>query len=202
MILPWQTIGILGGGQLGRMFAIAARRMGYHVHALDPTPESPTGQVADYEISAQEAVRLPNARTFAANSDIHAQPVPPGSFDENYSPGAVPPEMPTTISGSRADRMEQAHAYRTRAEAVLAKTRKGDHHPSLPYRQLGAFMTELRACGGTAARALEFTILCGTRTGDVIGSNRDEKPPMKWPHVDLDGRPGRSGRAAETETTP
>src|SRR3954454_2613204 len=52
MILPGQTIGILGGGQLGRMFAIAARRMGYRVHALDPTPEAPTGQVADYEVNA------------------------------------------------------------------------------------------------------------------------------------------------------
>src|SRR3954465_3265418 len=49
MILPGQTIGILGGGQLGRMFAIAARRMGYRVHAFDPTQDCPTGQVADHE---------------------------------------------------------------------------------------------------------------------------------------------------------
>ena len=51
-ILPGKTIGILGGGQLGRMFAIAARRMGYRVHALDPTNDCPTGQVADVEINA------------------------------------------------------------------------------------------------------------------------------------------------------
>lgn len=50
--LPGKTIGILGGGQLGRMFAIAARRMGYRVHALDPAPDCPTGQVADVEWSA------------------------------------------------------------------------------------------------------------------------------------------------------
>lgn len=49
---PGKTIGILGGGQLGRMFAIAARRMGYRVHALDPAPDCPTGQVADVEWSA------------------------------------------------------------------------------------------------------------------------------------------------------
>ena len=49
---PGRTIGILGGGQLGRMFAIAARRMGYRVHALDPAPDCPTGQVADVEWSA------------------------------------------------------------------------------------------------------------------------------------------------------
>jgi 5-(carboxyamino)imidazole ribonucleotide synthase len=52
VILPGKTIGILGGGQLGRMFAIAARRMGYRVHALDPAPDCPTGQVADVEWSA------------------------------------------------------------------------------------------------------------------------------------------------------
>src|SRR5438105_3975785 len=52
MILPGKTIGILGGGQLGRMFAIAARRMGYRVHALDPTLDCPTGQIADVEVNA------------------------------------------------------------------------------------------------------------------------------------------------------
>ncbi len=51
-ILPGQTVGILGGGQLGRMFAIAARRMGYRVHALDPLHDCPTGQVADVEVNA------------------------------------------------------------------------------------------------------------------------------------------------------
>ena len=50
--LPGKTIGILGGGQLGRMFAIAARRMGYRVHSLDPAPDCPAGQVADVEWSA------------------------------------------------------------------------------------------------------------------------------------------------------
>src|SRR3954454_13376192 len=51
-ILPGKTIGILGGGQLGRMFAIAARRMGYRVHAFDPTQDCPTGQIADVEVNA------------------------------------------------------------------------------------------------------------------------------------------------------
>ncbi len=48
-ILPGRTVGILGGGQLGRMFAIAARRMGYRVHTLSPESDTPTGQVADRE---------------------------------------------------------------------------------------------------------------------------------------------------------
>ena len=45
-ILPGATIGVLGGGQLGRMFAIAARRMGYRVHTFSPDNDTPTGQVA------------------------------------------------------------------------------------------------------------------------------------------------------------
>jgi 5-(carboxyamino)imidazole ribonucleotide synthase len=49
-ILPPQTIGILGGGQLGRMMAIAAREMGYSVAVLDPQKNSPCGQIADTEI--------------------------------------------------------------------------------------------------------------------------------------------------------
>ena len=46
------TIGVIGGGQLGRMFALDAKRMGYHVITLDPQEHSPCGQVADEQIVA------------------------------------------------------------------------------------------------------------------------------------------------------
>lgn len=52
VILPGATVGVLGSGQLGRMFAIAARRMGYRVHTFSPDTDTPTGQVADLEIVA------------------------------------------------------------------------------------------------------------------------------------------------------
>ncbi len=68
-ILPGRTVGILGGGQLGRMFAIAARRMGYRVHALDPTTDCPAGQVADVEVVAAYD-DLDAARRFAAGVDV------------------------------------------------------------------------------------------------------------------------------------
>ena len=51
-ILPGAAVGVLGSGQLGRMFAIAARRMGYRVHTLSPDTDTPTGQVADEEVTA------------------------------------------------------------------------------------------------------------------------------------------------------
>ncbi|WP_373284259.1 5-(carboxyamino)imidazole ribonucleotide synthase [Priestia taiwanensis] len=49
-ILPGSTIGIIGGGQLGRMMALSAKEMGYRIAVLDPTPNSPCAQVADIEI--------------------------------------------------------------------------------------------------------------------------------------------------------
>lgn len=97
MILPGAVIGVLGGGQLGRMFAIAARRMGYRVHTLSPDADTPTGQVADVEIIAPyedlDAVRkfsagvsvvtfefenVPSATAEAAGS--HAPVRPSGSI--------------------------------------------------------------------------------------------------------------------------
>ena len=51
-IFPYQTIGIIGGGQLARMMSIAAKAMGFYVAVLEPTPNCPCGQVCDIEITA------------------------------------------------------------------------------------------------------------------------------------------------------
>src|SRR6185295_17137766 len=45
VIPPGSALGVLGSGQLGRMFTIAARRMGYRVHTFSPDEDTPTGQV-------------------------------------------------------------------------------------------------------------------------------------------------------------
>ena len=63
-ILPGAAIGVLGSGQLGRMFALAARRMGYRVHTYSPDNDTPTGQVADLEVTASYA-DLARVREFA-----------------------------------------------------------------------------------------------------------------------------------------
>ncbi|HEY9060759.1 MAG TPA: 5-(carboxyamino)imidazole ribonucleotide synthase [Pseudobacteroides sp.] len=52
ILQPPSRIGIIGGGQLGRMITVEAKRMGYHVTILDPTPSSPAAQVADKQITA------------------------------------------------------------------------------------------------------------------------------------------------------
>jgi integrase len=61
-----------------------------------------------------------------------------------------------------------------------SKVHRVEHHPALPYPEIGGFIAELRQQDGIAARALEFTILTAARTGEVIGAT--------WPEIDLDSR--------------
>jgi 5-(carboxyamino)imidazole ribonucleotide synthase len=68
-IIPGQTIGIIGGGQLGRMLAISAKEMGFNVAVLDPTPNSPCGQVSNIEITA-EYNDLEAIKQLASVSDV------------------------------------------------------------------------------------------------------------------------------------
>jgi len=69
MILPNSIIGVFGSGQLGRMFAVEARKMGYRVHTFSPDTDTPTGQVADYEICAAYE-DLEAVRQFAESVDV------------------------------------------------------------------------------------------------------------------------------------
>lgn len=59
-----------------------------------------------------------------------------------------------------------------------AKVRKVEHHPALPYAEIGAFMADLRKQDGVAALALEFLILTAARTSEVSGA--------RWSEIDLD----------------
>lgn len=52
-ILPGATLGVLGAGQLGRMFIQAAHRLGYRVHVLAPEVDTPAGQFADHAVVAE-----------------------------------------------------------------------------------------------------------------------------------------------------
>jgi 5-(carboxyamino)imidazole ribonucleotide synthase len=69
---PFLRLGIIGGGQLGRMMASKAKQMGFFVAVLDPTPNSPAGQFADVEITGdfydpqklQELVQLSEIATY------------------------------------------------------------------------------------------------------------------------------------------
>src|SRR5437868_2755933 len=69
LIYPGSTIGVLGSGQLGRMFAIAARQLGYRVKTYSPDHDTPTGQVADEEICAAYD-NLEGVKAFARGVDV------------------------------------------------------------------------------------------------------------------------------------
>lgn len=68
-ILPGQTIGIIGGGQLGRMMALAAKANGFRIAVLDPAEDSPCGQVADIKIIGEYG-HLDSIKELADVSDV------------------------------------------------------------------------------------------------------------------------------------
>ncbi len=94
VLLPGATVGVLGNGQLGRMLAFVARRMGYRLHAFGPETGSPAGQIADSEtIAAYDDVdavtafaksvdvvtfEFENVSAAAANAAAQFAPVRPG----------------------------------------------------------------------------------------------------------------------------
>jgi integrase len=76
---------------------------------------------------------------------------------------------------------ENPSRWRGHLDKTLAKRSKARaHHDAIPYVELPAFMDELRSKKGEAARALELTILCGSRTGEVIGA--------RWSEIDMASR--------------
>jgi 5-(carboxyamino)imidazole ribonucleotide synthase len=83
MILPPATLGMLGGGQLGRFFVIAAHELGYRVVVLDPDAQSPAGRVADRHLVAAyddpDALNLMAETCVAVTTEF--ENVPSGSLD-------------------------------------------------------------------------------------------------------------------------
>jgi len=67
-ILPGSTIGVLGGGQLGRMLANAGSELGYRFVTLDPTPNGPMGQVSEQIVAAYSDAEA--ARKLAQQADV------------------------------------------------------------------------------------------------------------------------------------
>jgi len=81
-ILPKAMLGILGGGQLGRMFTMSALAMGYRVTVLDPDPESPAGALADVHLRAayDDAGALEQLAKTCAAVTTEFENVPAGSM--------------------------------------------------------------------------------------------------------------------------
>ncbi|PLS30287.1 phosphoribosylaminoimidazole carboxylase [Bifidobacterium margollesii] len=92
MLEPGVTIGIVGGGQLGRMMALSAKYMGFRIGVLDPTPDCPVAQVGDFQVVAdyddKQAIR-----ELAEKSDVltyEFENVDADALDEVRGQVAVP----------------------------------------------------------------------------------------------------------------
>ena len=91
-LMPGATIGIVGGGQLGRMMALSAKYMGFRVGVLDPTPDCPTAQVGDFQIVADYDDKAA-IRELAERSDVltyEFENVDADALDEVRGETAVP----------------------------------------------------------------------------------------------------------------
>ena len=89
------------------------------------------------------------------------------------------------LDAARAQGLRSAEnpaRWRGHLDQLLARRQRftRGHHAAMPYSDVPAFMSALRACDGTAARALEFAILTAARTGSVLGARQ-------WEEFDLGG---------------
>jgi 5-(carboxyamino)imidazole ribonucleotide synthase len=82
VILPGASLGVLGGGQLGRMFTMRAREMGYRVVVLEPDPASPAGAVADRHLRAayDDATAIDSIASECAAVTVEFENVPAGAL--------------------------------------------------------------------------------------------------------------------------
>jgi 5-(carboxyamino)imidazole ribonucleotide synthase len=160
-ILPGAVVGVLGSGQLGRMFAIAARQMGYRVHTFSPETDTPTGQVADVEITGAYH-DLDAIREFARN--VHVL-----TFEfENVPASAVEAAAhfaPVRPSGS----VLHITQHRLREKTFL----KGNGFPVAPFSPVSSLDELLSAIEQIGCPAILKTAVSGY---DGKGQARVTKP--------------------------
>ena len=191
VLLPGATIGIFGGGQLGRLTAMAARGMGYRIHVLDPDPGCPARFVVDQCVEAawddaREAARL------ARGCDVVTLEIEQISLASLNAAAAYVPVRPSeSVLEVIQDRVEQKNWLR----------RNG--FPVGEYRAVRS-LDELRE----AVAALGGKCFCKSATGGYDGRGQG-KVGFSKPHSDsgganpprqsLNGAPDLDGEPTETE---
>jgi 5-(carboxyamino)imidazole ribonucleotide synthase len=153
-ILPGATIGILGGGQLGRMTAMAARSLGYRVQALDPDRSCPASFVVDscFTASFDDAHA---AGDLARGSDVvtlEIEQISLASLEEAARHAPVRPDA--SVLNIVQDRIRQKTWLQTSGFPA------GDWHPATTAAELGAAVEGFRhdcfiksTCGGYDGRS-------------------------------------------------
>ena len=119
VILPGATLGVMGGGQLGRMFVHAAQRMGYFTAVLDPDPASPAGLVSHYHIQAgyldEQGLAQLMQRCAAITTEFENVPAP-----ALVTLGAHRPVAPAADAVAIAQDRAQEKAHFTRCGVACA----------------------------------------------------------------------------------
>ena len=172
-ILPGSAIGVLGSGQLGRMFAIAARRMGYRVHTLSPDEDTPTGQVADLEINAPyedlDAIAKFASAVSVVTFEFENVPAATAAAAERCAP--VPPRLGHILHTTQATRL--------REKTFLAKAGL----PLTPFRRVASLEDLSKAASEIGLPAILKTAGFGY---DGKGQHRIATPadfPAAWKTV-------------------
>jgi len=121
-LVPGATLGMLGGGQLGRMFCQVAHRMGYAVTVLDPDPDSPAGRLATRHLRAAyddaEALRELAATCDAVTTEF--ENVPAATLARLRTGTRVHPAPPAVAAAQNRNR-EKDYARRAGLEPVASR---------------------------------------------------------------------------------
>jgi 5-(carboxyamino)imidazole ribonucleotide synthase len=154
--MNFQTIGILGGGQLGRMLTLEAKRMGFRVITLEPLPNSPCGQVADEQIvAAYDDVRA--IGELGARSDV-----------VTYEFENIPRAVVETLEGDRRLVRPNAHVLRITQDRILEKSFLRDN--GIPTADFAAVTKRDEL--GKAEAAIGFPAVLKTTTGGYDGKGQ------------------------------
>lgn len=168
IIPPGSTLGVLGGGQLGRMFAIAARRLGYRVHTLDPASDTPTAHVADRAVIApyEDVARV---REFAGGVDVV-------TFEfENVPAQAAAAAAEVTLVRPNGGALAVAQ-HRLREKDFLS----GRGLPVAPYGPVRSEADLLAACARVGMPAVLKTAALGYDGKGQVALRSGDDPRAAW----------------------
>jgi 5-(carboxyamino)imidazole ribonucleotide synthase len=167
-ILPGSTLGMLGSGQLGRMFALAARSMGYRVHTLSPDRDTPTGQVADLEVVAAYD-DLDAVRAFARG--VHVV-----TFEFENVPAATVEAVTEYAPVRPGGNVLHVAQNRLREKTFLAQSGL----PHAPFRHVLSLDALVSALGGLGCPAILKTAGFGYDGKGQVKIMRPDEAPLAW----------------------
>jgi len=171
LILPGATIGVLGSGQLGRMFALAARELGYRILVFSPENDSPTGQIADDEFSFRYD-NLDRIREFARQVQVI-------TFEFENVPSATTDAAAEIVPVRPAGKVLHITQHRLREKTFLSE----NGFPVTPFRRISSFQELERA-----ARDLGFPAVLKTASFGYDGKGQQklegtDQLPASWENL-------------------